>query len=360
MKSEKLWYESNSSFWWLALLLVVLAIWLLHPMLLPFVTGTAIAYFLNPVVDTMTKHKIPRWVGGLCVLLGFAVVVTLILLLILPLLQSQIGALINAIPGYIEKFRSHGIPWIEDWLARFEPEDVEKFRDAAGQSVGDAAGWAGKFLQHVVSSGVAIIDVAALMIVTPVVAFYLLRDWPKLTAVIDSSLPRKHHKIIREQLAEIDTTLSGFVRGQALVCLALGTLYTIGLSSVGLHYGAAIGVTAGVLSFIPYVGTAFGWVTSLLLACAQFDDWTHICLVIGVFVIGHALEAYVLTPRLVGHRVGLHPVWILFALIAGAKLMGFTGVLIAVPTAAILGVLIRFGMRQYKSSSLYKGSAAKS
>jgi predicted PurR-regulated permease PerM len=182
-----------------------------------------------------------------------------------------------------------------------------------------------------------------------------LRDWGKLTAVVDQLIPRRHYAVIREQMAAIDETLSGFVRGQAIVCVCLGVIYSTGLALNGLKYGATVGIIAGVLTIIPYVGTVFGWLTSVVLAAVQFSgDWLHIGLVVAVFVVGHLLEAYVLTPKLVGHRVGLHPIWILFALIAGVKLMGFTGVLIAVPTAAVIGVLVRFAVRQYKESTLYK------
>jgi predicted PurR-regulated permease PerM len=344
----------QTRFWLIILAVFAMLVWLLQPVLLPFVAGMTIAYFLNPVVDTLTRSKLPRWLGSLLVLLGFVLIAVLVAALVLPLLQSQTSALINAAPEYVKQLNDHLRPWLENWVARFAPEDIDQIRDAAGQSVGEAAKWFGTVLQHVVSGGFALFDILALTIVTPVVAFYMLRDWPKLTKTIDGILPRNHYNVIREQLAEIDTTLSGFVRGQALVCLALGTIYTVGLSIVGLHYGAAIGVAAGILSFIPYVGTIFGWVSSVLLATAQFGDWRHVSAVIAVFVIGHALEAYVLTPRLVGHRVGLHPVWILFALIAGVKLMGFTGVLIAVPSAAVIGVLVRFGIQLYKSSILYK------
>jgi len=342
-------------FWFLAFALFVTVIWVLKPVLLPFLVGMIVAYFLNPVVDKLGDRNIPRWISALGVLLGFGLIVAVALTITLPLLQNQIGALIDAVPGYIETLRAHYVPWIENWLARFAPEDVEKLRGAAGQSVGEAAGWIGNVLKQIVSSGVALFDIMALMIITPVVAFYMLRDWHKLTHSIDSLFPRRYYDVIQTQLNEIDNTLSGFIRGQALVCLALGLLYSIGLSAVGLKYGAAIGITAGVLSFIPYVGTAFGWITSLILAFIQFDnDWTHIGMVLGVFLLGHVMEAYVLTPRLVGKRVGLHPVWVLFALITGAKLMGFTGVLIAVPAAAVIGVLTRFALRQYKASAVYK------
>jgi len=347
--------ESQLRFWFLAFVVFVALVWVLKPVLLPFIVGMIVAYFLTPVVDKLASRNVPRWVGSLAVLFGFGLIVAAIVTLILPLLESQIGALVNAIPSYIEKLRAHYVPWFEDWLTRFAPEDVEKMRTAAGQSFGEAAGWIANVLKQMVSGGFAIIDTLALVIVTPVVAFYLLRDWPKLTSTIDSLFPRRYYDVIRTQLDEVDTTLSGFIRGQALVCVSLGLIYSTGLTLVGLQYGAAIGVTSGVLSFIPYVGTIFGWIVSLILALVQFDnDWARIGMVVGVFYFGHVMEAYVLTPRLVGHRVNLHPVWIFFALITGVKLMGFTGVLIAVPVAAVLGVLIRFGVRQYKASAVYK------
>jgi predicted PurR-regulated permease PerM len=349
---------SQTRFWLLAFALFVAALWILQPVLLPFLAGMTIAYFLNPVVDALTRRKVPRWAGALVVLGGFALAIALILLLVGPLLESQIGALIDALPGYVEEARNHLMPRIEDWFAQFSPEDVEKIRSAAGQYVGNAAGFAGKALQEVVTGGIALIDVFALLVITPVVAFYLMRDWPLLTQAVDSFIPRRHYGVVKEQLCEIDTSLSGFVRGQALVCLSLGVVYSVGLTIVGLQYGAAIGVIAGVLSFIPYVGTAFAWISSLILALVQFDHLERVGFVAGVLLIGHVLEAYVLTPRLVGHRVGLHPVWILFALITGVRLMGFTGVLIAVPVAAVVGVLARFAIRQYKSSSLYKDPLA--
>jgi len=351
--------ESRTRFWFIVFILFCLAIWILKAVLLPFVAGLVIGYFLNPVVDFLARHKVPRWFGSLIVLATFVLIVVALGLLIIPMLNDQIGALVNEIPIYVQKIRNHYIPWIENWLARFSPDDVEKLRGAAGQSAGEAASWFANLFKEIISGGVAALDVVALAIITPVVAFYLLRDWPQLTSTIDSLLPRRHHRVINEQLGEINTTLSGFIRGQALVCLALGSLYSIGLSLTGLKYGAAIGITSGVFSFVPYVGTIFGWVTSLILALVQFDDnWVRIGMVAGVFYIGHVLEAYVLTPKLVGHRVGLHPVWVLFALISGAKLLGFTGVLIAVPTAAVIGVLTRFAVRSYKVSSLYRDPLA--
>jgi len=342
-------------FWLLTLAAFIGILWLFKPVLAPFLAGIAIAYFLEPVVTYLEKRKVPRWAGALIVLSGFIFIVVAIVLLLWPLLNSQVGALVNSLPEYITKIRFHYLPWAQDWLARFSPDDVEKIRDAATQSSGDAMGWISDTIKNIVSGGFAFIDALALSILMPVTAFHVLRDWGKLTKTVDRLIPRRHYAVIREQMAAIDETLSGFMRGQAIVCLILGFIYSTGLALNGLKYGFTVGIIAGVLTIIPYVGTVFGWATSLILACVQFDgDLLRISMVVAVFVVGHFFEAYVLTPRLVGHRVGLHPIWILFALIAGVKLMGFIGVLIAVPTAAVIGVLVRFAVRQYQDSTLYK------
>jgi len=350
----------HSRFWLIALAALALSLWALKPILLPFVAGLAIAYFLDPAVERLTRWRLPRWLGALIVLVAFALFAVLLILLLVPLLQSQIGALIEALPGYIASLKEQIMPWAESWIARLSPEDVAKLREAAGQYAGNAVGWAGDLLKKIISEGFALFDILTLIVITPVVAFYLLRDWRKLKEKTDSLLPRKNRDTIRGAFHEINRTLSGFIRGQALVCLCLGLIYSIGLSLVGLKYGAAIGIVAGALSFIPYVGSIFCGVTSLALAIVQFGDWLHILLVLLVFLIGQSLEGYVLTPKLVGDRVGLHPVWILFALFAGGSLLGFVGVLIAVPVAAVAGVLIRLAIRRYKASSLYHGTKSSS
>ncbi len=346
----------HTRIWLIGFGVFAVVVWALKPMLLPFVAGLVLAYFLDPVVEKLARWRVPRALGTLLVLLGFVLFVVLLLLLLLPLLQNQIGALIKALPGYVTTVKDKIMPWAEAWMAHLSSEDVANLREAAGQYAGSAMGWAGQLLKNIISEGFALFDILALIVITPVVAFYLLRDWRKLTVTIDSLLPRKHHDMIRDALREIDRTLSGFLRGQALVCLCLGIIYSVGLSLVGIKYGATIGIIAGVLSFIPYVGSTFCGVTSLALAFVQYGDWQHIALVLLVFLVGQSLESYVLTPKLVGGRVGLHPVWILFALFAGGALLGFVGVLIAVPVAAVAGVLIRLAIRHYKNSSMYKGS----
>ncbi len=342
-------------FWLIALAVCIALIWLFRPVLLPFIFGLAIAYFLEPAVTSLEKRKVPRFMGAFIVLVGFFFGIASIFLLLWPMLSSQFQALIDALPDYITKIREDFLPWAQRWLSRFSPEDVEKIRDAAGRSTGAAVGLVSSTVRNIVSSGFALIDAVALSILTPLTAYYVLRDWGKMTRSIDQLIPRKYYATVREQLADINQTLSGFIRGQALVCVALGFIYSIGLNLNGLEYGFTIGIIAGVFSIIPYVGSTFGLVTSLLLAFVQFDgNWLRIGLVALVFGVGQFLEGYILTPRFVGNRVGLHPVWILFALIAGIKLMGFLGALIAVPTAAVVGVLLRFAVRQYKTSAVYK------
>jgi len=345
---------------WIALGLAAFgALWLLRPMLLPFVAGVVLAYFLNPVVERLARRRVPRGAGTAAALIGFILAVVLLLLLILPLIESQMVALIDALPTYVQTLQTRFMPRFYEWVHRLSPADVEKLREAAGSYAGNAVGMVGTFLKGVVTKGFAVFDIITLLIITPVVAFYLLRDWPKVTKNVDGLVPRASHGLFRRALGEIDDTLSGFLRGQALVCLSLGMIYGIGLTLVGLNYGATIGIVAGVLSFIPYVGSGFGLVVSMAFAFAQFDDWTSRGLVLAVFMVGQVLEGYVLTPKLVGDRVGLHPVWILFALFAGGSLLGFVGVLIAVPVAAILGVLIRLAIAHYKESGYYKGRGPK-
>lgn len=349
--------ESQRKFWFVALAIFVLVVWALKPMLLPFVLAAAIAYFLNPVVNFLSRSGFVRWFGTSLVLLGFALCVVLVLVLVVPLLESQIAALLKALPSYLESLRNYFQPLIVRWIDALPPDTSDKLQAAAGDFAGSVLSWAGGLLKSIVTSGFAIFDVVTFLLITPVVAFYLLRDWPKLTRSIDKLLPRQHYDMIKTEVNEIDRTLSGFVRGQALVCLGLGSFYAIGLTLAGLQYGASIGIVAGILSFIPYVGSTFGLVTSIALGLAQFDELWRVGVVLGVFVCGQILEGYVLTPKLVGDRVGLHPVWILFALFAGGSLMGFLGVLIAVPVAAIIGVLVRFALRHYKSSRFYDASS---
>ncbi|NBX74747.1 MAG: AI-2E family transporter [Alphaproteobacteria bacterium] len=343
----------NARFWLIALVVFILVVWALSPMLLPFVAALAIAYFLNPAVNALGRFNMGRGFAALIILLAFTLLVVLVSALVLPLINAQLVELVGAIPGYATRIRNHFQPLINEWLAHLSPHDLQKIEGAMTQYAGDVVSWVGAVLRHVLSGGMAIFDLLMLLVVTPVVAFYLMRDWPHFVAAVDDIIPRGQHDMIVVELQNIDNTLAGFVRGQALVCMFLGTFYAVGLSLTGLDYGAVVGITAGVLSFIPYVGTTFGWVISLILALLQFEGAWPVFSVLMVFVVGQVIEGYFLTPKLVGDRVGLHPVWIMFAIFAGGALLGFVGVLIAVPLAAVLGVVLRFLVRQYKASPYY-------
>jgi len=321
----------------------------------PFAAGITIAYFLEPIVSSLEKKSIPRWIGTLITLSGFLFLLVFIILLILPMIFAQITSLVTAMPDYVEKAREHLIPWAKHWISEISPNYSQHIETAKSQTTENVASLLGSALKRIISGGMSLINIVTLFILTPVIAFYVLKDWDKMTGIIDNLIPRKSYAVIKEQLGEINKTLSGFIRGQALVCLCLGIFYAVGLRLNGLEYGATVGLVSGLLTIIPYVGTVFGFAVSTILALVQFEgDLIRTGLVILVFVIGQGLEGYILTPRLVGDRVGLHPVWILFAIIAGISLLGFTGALIAVPVAAVIGVLVRFAVKMYKSSNTYK------
>ena len=346
-------------FWLVVGALLLLFLWLLRPILLPFVAGMVIAYFLDPVVDKLARAGWPRWLSASLVLSLFAAAVIALILLVFPLLQAQTLALIAAIPDGVSYVRETLMPAVYDWVHKLSPHDVEKLRDAFSSYAVDMVNWAGGILKGLVLRGVALFDILTLLVITPIVAFYLLRDWPFVTKTVESLVPRKHFPLFAQAFRDINSTLSGFLRGQALVCLSLGLFFSIGLTLVGLKYGIIVGIISGVLAFIPYVGTLFCFAASMILAFVQFDTWQPMAATFMVVLVGQTLESYVLTPKLVGDRIGLHPVWVLFALFAGGALMGFVGILIAVPVAAVLGVLIRLGVRHYRASPLYRARAPK-
>lgn len=342
-------------FWAWTFAIFILLIWLLRSMLAPFVAGMAVAYLLDPVVDRLEVRRVPRWAATTLVLAGFVLALALALVLLVPLIQDQIAQLIHIAPEWIAWAKKEILPAVQQWLKRLSPSDVQRLRDAAGDYAGTAVGWTAEILRNVVDRGIALVDILSVIFITPIVAFYLLRDWDRLVETVDGWLPRHHVETIREQARAVDATLAGFVRGQATVCLALGSFYALALTAAGLDFGLVIGMISGLLSFIPFVGTLFGFVASVGIALFQFDETWRIGLVVGLFLFGQAIEGNILTPKLVGDKVGLHPVWVIFALMAGGALFGFVGVLLAMPVAAVLGVLARFALKHYTESSFYRG-----
>jgi predicted PurR-regulated permease PerM len=340
-------------FWIGMAALLVLAIHLLEPMLLPFALGAAMAYFLNPLVRRLVLWKLPRPLAAIVVLLGLVVLAGAFGLLLVPLLEVQVGELVKNFSHYLDAARGgldQAFQLLQDQLS---DSDVQRLRDAAEAKLSDLLGGVGDVVTRVLSGGIAVANLLSLFFITPVVAFFLMRDWDRLIETLDDWMPRQHLETIREQARLIDETLSGFLRGQASVCLLLGAFYGIGLTIIGLQSALAVGLFVGALIFIPFLGGLTGGVIATALAAGQFGLWSKPLYVVMLFVVGQTLEANVITPKLIGERVHLHPVWVIFSLLAFGVLFGFLGVLIAVPMAAVLGVLVRFALHRYLESPLY-------
>ncbi len=342
-------------FWLIALGVFVLLLWLLRGVLLPFAAGAAAAYFLDPLADRLERLGLSRIIATTVITFVFVLLVVAVLLLVVPVLENQIVAFAQRLPGYAEALQERAAPLWKQVRRYLTPSEIQQLKGAAGDYAGTAVGWVAALFGRVLTGGAALVNILSLLFITPVVTFYLLRDWDLIKARIDSWLPRAHAPVIRDQLRQIDTTLAGFLRGQATVCLVLGAFYGIGLTVVGLDLGLIVGFTAGLVSFIPYLGSISGFVVGVGMALAQGDGWALPGMVAGVFLVGQLIEGNFLTPKLVGDKVGLHPVWIIFALLAGGSLFGFLGILLAVPVAAVVGVLVRFALAGYLNSPIYLG-----
>jgi len=350
--------ERQLAFWLVALGVLVLIIALLKDILLPFVSAVVIAYFLNPIADRLQARGVARvWAATLIV--GVAVVVLgLAIMLLGPLLLEQVGQLIAALPSDLDRLRATVEGLARSWLGPSFPA----FKASLDRSVANASqNWTGAAAAIVASMwgrGMALVNFLSLLLITPVITFYLLVDWHRMLARVDATLPRDHAPTIRRLAGEVNGAVAAFIRGQGAVCLVLGLFYAVGLTWAGIDNGLLIGLLTGLLAFIPIIGWIVGLALSSGLAIVQFwPQLTPLLKVIGVLAAGIALDTAVLSPRLVGQKVGLHPVWLIFALFVFSYLFGVVGTLVAVPLAAAIGVLVRFAVKVYLDSSLYKGSA---
>jgi predicted PurR-regulated permease PerM len=298
-----------------------------------------------------------RTLATLIVTLGFIVLLALLVALIVPLLVGEIIQLAEKLPAWFETLRAQISDLGESLQTRVDPAVMDQIRSVVVGSKERLASWATGIARDVLSGGFALFNVISLLLITPIVAFYLLRDWDRLLDEGDKLLPPAYAETIREQVREIDRTLSGFVRGTGTVCIALGTYYAIGLTVAGLDFGLVIGLTAGLISFVPYLGATLGLLAAVGTALVQFDGYLMAAVVAAIFLFGQFVEGNILQPTLVGERVRLHPVWVIFALLAGGLLFGFAGVLLAVPTAAVIGVLVRFAVSQYRRKVLSQPTA---
>lgn len=349
MDQRRLWF-------WLAVTALTLgAFYLVRDVLLPFAVGAGVAYLLDPAADRLERRGLSRTMATVIITVLFFAIVAATLVLIAPLLRAQILDLVAKLPGFVDTAMGWLRPTLESLYARLTPDQLARLREAAGAHAGDVLGWVGSVLGGLLRGGGAMLDILSLVFLMPLVCFFLLRDWDRVITRIDGWLPRAHAAVIRAQFRKIDDTLAGFIRGTATVCVILAVGYATTLSVIGLDYGLLVGATAGLISFIPFFGALVGFALGVGLALLQFSDWLPVVLVAATFVAGQALEGNVLTPRLVGGRVGLHPLWIVFALMAGGSLAGFTGIVLAVPVAAVIGVLVRFAIERYLASPFYDG-----
>ena len=345
-------------FWLLALALFFLLLHLLSGMLLPFVAGFGIAYLLAPLVAWLTRWRLPRGLASVAVLLLFILLLVTIVLLIVPVLELQAAQLVRAAPALAAFAKEEAQHLLDLAQEELPPDQLQKARDMIGGWTGAALGWLAGLVQGLLTRGLAIANLFALLLITPLVAFFMLRDWPNIVAKIDELLPRAYAKTIREQMRLVDATISGYIHGQALVSLIVGMYYAVALSILGLNFAVILAIVIGILTFIPYVGEAVGVLLALGLAAMQWGTWGKLVVVAVIFVVGHLLAADFLQPKLIGSRVHLHQVWVIFALLAFAQLFGFLGVLLALPAAAVTGVLVRFALARYRQSSLYDSGRA--
>jgi len=350
--------KRQAFFWLAAIAVLALFLFVFRSILLPFLAGLALAYFMDPVADFLEKRGLSRLASTVVILLGFIVLFVIALMVIVPVLATQAADFVTRMPGYLAQLQSllSSLSMDSGWLARYIGVDPESLQSGIDELFKQSAGFLTTLFQGLWSSGKAVVDVAGLLVVTPVVAFYMLLDWDKMVAKVDGWVPRDHVETVRRIGKDVNLAIAGFVRGQGTVCIILGMFYAIGLTIAGLNFGLLIGLFAGLISFIPYVGSMVGLVLSIGVALVQFwPDWIMIVIIAAIFFAGQFVEGNFLQPKLVGDSVGLHPVWLMFALFAFGTLFGFTGLLIAVPAAAAVGVLVRFALEKYLDSDLYVG-----
>jgi len=340
--------------WVVMLAVFILFMWVFRGILLPFIAGMILAYLLDPVADLLEKIKFSRFWATLTILIAaVAVFVGLFLFIVPPLVQQLIG-LVERLPGYVAQLQEYANQYTPALYERLGAERAAEFENWVNQLLSQGIGFLVEVTSTVAKSGLTLLNALGLMIVTPVVAFYLLLDWDAMVKRVDELLPRAYQEEVRYVFGEIDVAMAGFVRGQSSVVLILAAFYATCLTLAGLNFGLAIGLAAGLFSFIPYVGFVVGFVLSIGVAIVQFwPDWFMVSVVFGIFIVGQFIEGNILYPKLVGRSIGVHAVWLMFSLFAFALLFGAVGVLLAVPMAAIAGVLVRYGVKKYLESPLY-------
>jgi predicted PurR-regulated permease PerM len=346
-------------FWLLLFVLTWVFLAEVSSILLPFIVGVLVAYFLDPAADKLEEWGLSRTLATVIIIVSFSLCVVGALMVLLPVLFEQAVALLKNIPKYSVFINERIIPVVQNYVSDVDERLVDRVRENAANISGQAVQYVIGLASNVWQSGVAFLNLLSLIVISPIVAFYMLRDWDHMTAKVQKWLPRDSKTTIEKQLQLMDDTISGYMRGQVNVCLLLGCFYAVGLTLAGLESGILIGSLTGLFSFVPFVGMFLGVLVGATVAFFQWGivEWTNIAVVLGVFGVGQFIEGNFVAPKLIGDRVGLHPVWIMFALLAGGAIWGLLGILIAVPLAAVIGVLVRFGIERYLESALFKGDA---
>ena len=349
-------FRRQLRFWLISAIGLIGFLYLFSDILLPFVAGMVLAYFLDPVADRLERLGLSRVMATVVILIGFIVTLVLAFVILVPVLASQMAGFAAKLPEYLTRLQTLVTSFDPKWLEQKFGVDAAGLREGLNSALTSGLGLLTTVFQSLWNYGKALVSVVSLFVITPVVAFYMLLDWDRMVGTVDKWVPRDHVETVRQIATDINTATAGFVRGQGTLCLVLGAMYAIGLTLTGLNFGILIGLFAGLISFIPYVGSLTGLVLALGVALVQFwPDWAMIVAVAGVFFVGQFIEGNILSPKLVGKSVGLHPVWLMFALFAFGALFGFVGLLIAVPAAAAIAVLVRFAISRYLESPLYKG-----
>jgi predicted PurR-regulated permease PerM len=347
-------HRRHLTFWIVLFVVFAGLLWLLRDVLLPFVASLALAYLQTPLADRLQRLGLNRTVAALLIVGVISLVLILSALLLVPILAQQASALIAVIPSYLERAQALLIDPGPSWLREMvNGSDAGK---TMGEVMAQGAGYIAVLMGSLWSGGKALASFISVLVIMPVVTFYLICDWHKMVATLDGWVPPAYRPTVHRLMGEIDVAISGFLRGQAGVCLIIGIYYALALSLIGLQFGLLIGLAAGLLTFMPYVGSMAGLLIGTSVAIGQFwPHWPKIAAVVVVFLIGEFVEGNILSPKLVGENVGLHPVLLIFAMFAFGYLFGFIGLLIAVPLAAAIAVLFRFGLGRYLASPFYQG-----
>ena len=349
--------RSQALFWLLVLAVTLLLVWLLSAILFPFLLGIALAYALDPAAAALERRGCSRTAATVLIGAGFFGAGLVLLLLLVPPVAGQAADLLQRLPGLVARLVDAVGPLLTRALSAIGADQPEGLHQTMAGNLQRMAALGLALLKGVLGGGAAVVNVATLLTITPLTTFYVLRQWPGIVRTVDGWLPRDHADAVRGIMRDIDVVLKGCLHGSVIVCAALAAFYGVALSLAGLDYGLTIGLATGALSFIPYVGTLFGLVSSVGVALLQYwPEWIPIAVVLGIFLAGQILADYVLTPRVMGSRIAVHPLWLIFGLLAGGTLFGFVGLLLSIPATAAVGVLARFFIGRYKQSSLYRGA----